>query len=751
MLRLSTIAARRIGARSDYVKGVRHASSLGKGGGGGGAGKVVAGTVLLTAGVGGGVVGYSAVDAEFRKLVQDTVPGSEDLLDMVLGSSTITPVVVKPVPSKLKISGPVVVTKPKEEPAKLEDDQPTKPVEVKSEVPQVEEVPAPVLEPPPPQPPVEDPAPVEAPPPVEVPAPVEAPAPEPVAQPPPPAPVVMEESVPAEPEPVEKAAVQTEEVHELSAELTPDVENSSLEQVLKELCKEMKSATSTAVEGYDMSSDAVISHINIMQKVLESNLATRDENAWNQVFEAASAKSDALRFAELTEKEANAAIRNVLESIDAGRKNKSTATNPQLIVAEEAANRALYHLEQAKAKIAAVEGEARVVEQYRDLVEEGRQQFHREMASIMPDVKLGESDSKLTEDELNMFITHAYRKVLHLQQELAKQQTLEQQRFKQALEKQRLEAQMAASDKIDNELERQKRELEVEHQRRLASMREEAEAELRTQLRRQAAAHSDHLADVLTVQEAELRRKHEHDLNEKLSTAESDYLGKVAGLTGSISGLSAALEARAGGDSASVAAQRLWLACTSLQDSIKVGNSSAATFDDTIKPLKADVSSIKAVASENEFVLTVVAGIPETAVSRGVYTEQGLRDRFCKVEAVARRVGNIGEEGGSLLRYGLSYLQSMLLVDTSVRTPKNSEELINIDELCTADILNLSRFCLERGDVLRAVQYMGLLKGEPRRVADGWLTEARLHLEASQASEALLAHAAAVGLEVLPK
>ena len=135
MLRLSTIAARRIGARSDYVKGMRHASSLGKGGGGGGgAGKVVAGTVLLTAGVGGGVVGYSAVDAEFRKLVQDTVPGSEDLLDMVLGSSTIKPVVVKPIPSKLKISGPVVVTKPKEEPANLEAAQPTKPVEVKSEV-----------------------------------------------------------------------------------------------------------------------------------------------------------------------------------------------------------------------------------------------------------------------------------------------------------------------------------------------------------------------------------------------------------------------------------------------------------------------------------------------------------------------------------------------------------------------------------------------------------------------------------------
>ena len=46
---------------------------------------------------------------------------------------------------------------------------------------------------------------------------------------------------------------------------------------------------------------------------------------------------------------------------------------------------------------------------------------------------------------------------------------------------------------------------------------------------------------------------------------------------------------------------------------------------------------------------------------------------------------------------------------------------------------------------------MGLLHGEPGRVAKDWLSEARLHLEAKQASQALLAHAAAVGLEVLPK
>jgi hypothetical protein len=36
-------------------------------------------------------------------------------------------------------------------------------------------------------------------------------------------------------------------------------------------------------------------------------------------------------------------------------------------------------------------------------------------------------------------------------------------------------------------------------------------------------------------------------------------------------------------------------------------------------------------------------------------------------------------------------------------------------------------------------------------VAADWLEEARLHLEARQAAQALIAHAAARGAEVLPK
>jgi hypothetical protein len=357
MLRLSSVAARRMVARSDTLRtGVRNASS---GGGGGGAGKAVAGTLMFTVGVGGGVLGYAALDPDFRKTLEESVPGSDEVLDLILGSSKPpAPVVTKPVPSKLRIPGPVVVTAPKEETPspKLEKKPAPEPAPKLTEnVPEVS-----IAAPPLPE--------IEAPP-----APTPSP-PSPVPAPPVVEPTPVVESSPPAPKPVP----EKKEKLNLNEELSPDVENSSLEQVLIELGKEMNSATAVAVEGYNLSSEAVVSHINIMQKVLESNLAARDDNAWNQVFEAATIKSDSLRFAELKEKEANAAINNVLESIDAGRKNKVTATNPQLIVAEELVNRAMYQLEQARARIATVEGEARVVEQYRDLVEEGRQQFHQD-------------------------------------------------------------------------------------------------------------------------------------------------------------------------------------------------------------------------------------------------------------------------------------------------------------------------------------------------------------------------------------
>merc|ERR1719499_100390 len=281
------------------------------------------------------------------------------------------------------------------------------------------------------------------------------------------------------------------------------------------------------------------------------------------MFVAAQNKSEKNRNAENSEKKAKIAIANVVESIAAGRKNKITSTNPKLLAAEEAANKALYNLDQAKVRRAAVDSQAKIMEDYRDIVEAGREEFHKEMASIMPDVRPGEKNGKLTEEELNMFITHAYRKVMFLQQELAKQQTVEQERFKKALEKQRMDTTSLAVDQLDNELEKQARELHVEHEKRLAAVKEEAELELRVQMKRQAAAHADHITDVLAVQEAELSRKLNREHQEILNTMSGKYNESLAKLGG--------LEARANADEASFAAQSLWVASSKLNAMVNAG------------------------------------------------------------------------------------------------------------------------------------------------------------------------------------
>ena len=48
------------------------------------------------------------------------------------------------------------------------------------------------------------------------------------------------------------------------------------------------------------------------------------------------------------------------------------------------------------------------------------------------------------------------------------------------------------------------------------------------------------------------------------------------------------------------------------------------------------------------------------------------------------------------------------------------------------------------------MQYVTLLRGESGRAARDWPAEARLTLEAGQAAEALVAHAAAAGVAALP-
>jgi mitofilin len=120
---------------------------------------------------------------------------------------------------------------------------------------------------------------------------------------------------------------------------------------------------------------------------------------------------------------------------------------------------------------------------------------------------------------------------------------------------------------------------------------------------------------------------------------------------------------------------------------------------------------------------------------------------------MAKRTALIGDQGGSLYLYGLSYLQSLLLIPRSssdTKYPNKSLETIDVNNLNAIDIVTFARQALEQDDLEQAVKYMNLLSGEPKKQASDWLKSARLHLEVGQLCEALTSYVTAIGAEAIP-
>lgn len=292
--------------------------------------------------------------------------------------------------------------------------------------------------------------------------------------------------------------------------------------------------------------------------------------------------------------------------------------------------------------------------------------------------------------------------------------------------------------------------LEKDLYRRVTDMKVEMEEEMRRQLKRQSEAHTDHLKDALDIQQKEATRAFTREMDETLEKASLGQREEMAGIMGHIKGLHTALEKRADMDRASLEAQELWLACSALSQALE--NTSACPN----RSLKKELDSIKKILGEqtttDAYVKSVLASIPaEASGPQGVSTENDIKDRFLKVEALAKRTALVGEDGGGLMTYALSYLQSMFVMAPSTEEMPSKTTGLDLEALTTFEVVWLARGSLDRGDLRQAVKYMSLLKGEPKNVARDWMRDARVHLETKQASQALILHAAAIGVEALPQ
>ncbi|XP_043276509.1 MICOS complex subunit Mic60 isoform X2 [Venturia canescens] len=507
-------------------------------------------------------------------------------------------------------------------------------------------------------------------------------------------------------------------------------------------------AASRAIAAYTKATCAIQEYNQDVTKVIET-AGKAGAPVWQRLKEATEKRKAALGEAEENAEDAFQSLKRLSSLIDDPQFDAPPVIKS---VARRNLKKVVNDVDEAKKKFESEQRSANITERYWKQVKAAREALNEELEILFPNVNINDKRFSVNEEAFDLFVLHMYNKVNYLQKELAKLQTIDEAQLKAAL---KAVGESAKDEKIEalicNQVNKEKRILEEEFSKKLLEEQKRFDEEMRKQLKLQSQVSSDHLKDALEAKQRETQRAIDRALSEQVEADTNQYKAQLATVVGRLRGLDAALAVRLNEEKGACDAQMLWAACQALARAIKVAPP-GATADKAVRPLEPEIKAVYKVApKEDSLVKATIEGIPEEASKRGVFPEDALRERFLKVENMARRLALVPEEGASLPVYMLSYLQSFLLIKTINPISKSelSDEPIDTSKFNTYDILNRARYWLDRGDFKMTLRYMNLLKGAPRSIARDWMNETRILLETQQAVETLVAYAGSMGLVYL--
>ncbi|XP_012557738.2 MICOS complex subunit MIC60 isoform X1 [Hydra vulgaris] len=295
-------------------------------------------------------------------------------------------------------------------------------------------------------------------------------------------------------------------------------------------------------------------------------------------------------------------------------------------------------------------------------------------------------------------------------------------------------------EKLISELHVIEEELKNNHQKKMEEVKQEYEREMHIQLKRQASAHSEHLLDQLSALENNLNTKHLEELEKKLTEQQNIFQMHLEKNLMYLNGIHSKINDVVNIEERQRQAQKLWIASQALDATLKEELVHGRT-----RNLMPELASLMEIGGNNQVLREIIATFPEDAVTLGVIPEKLLLERFKRVKSACKKVGMVNE-GGSLIKYALSYFKSFFVISQWYQM--NVEEPINVEKLDTYEILAKAEYFASQGDLLQTAKFISQLNGVSRKLSHDWLKETILLLETRQTVSLLSAYVASLCAEM---